>query len=137
MKIIYRGETKRVPDFQRYEELAKHAAKVFTLTEMEEVGESLKVFYMDEDGDIISITSQSDLEEAYQVLQTKIRLALCHTIDEAREALVGGLNAANDALNRSEFLNQSYASLPGSASARGYGQLGGVGQTQAELENLL
>jgi hypothetical protein len=81
MKIIYRGETKRVPDFQLYEELVKHAGKVFALGEMEEVGESLKVFYMDEDGDIISITSQSDLEEAYQVLSSKIRLALCPSID--------------------------------------------------------
>jgi len=68
MKIIYRGETKRVPDFQQYEELVRHVSKLFALGEMEEVGESVKVFYMDEDGDIISITSQSDLEEAYQVL---------------------------------------------------------------------
>ena len=103
---------------------------------MEEVGESLKVFYMDEDGDIISITSQSDLEEAYQVLQNKVRVALCQSIDQAREALVGGINAANDALGRSEMLNQSYASLPGSSASRGYGQLG-AGQAQTELEHML
>lgn len=137
MKIIYRGETKRIADFQRYEELVKHATKIFGLNEMEEVGESLKVFYMDEDGDIISITSQGDLEEAYQVLQTKIRFALCPSIDEARDALVGGINAANDALSRSEFLNQSYSSIPGSSSARGYGQLAAAGQpAHVELENL-
>lgn len=105
MKIIYRGETKRAPDFQQYEELAKHVGKIFALSEMEEVGESLKVYYMDEDGDIISITSQSDLEEAYQVLQGKVRVAVCPSIEAAREALVGGINAANDALNRSEMLN--------------------------------
>ena len=105
MKIIYRGETKRAPDFPHYEELVKYVNKTFALTEVEEVGESLKLFYMDEDGDIISITSQSDLEEAHQVLQAKIRVALCPTIEAAREALVGGINAANDALNRSEMLN--------------------------------
>lgn len=138
MKIIYRGETKRVPDFQQYEELVKHAAKIFPLNETEEIGESLKVYYMDEDGDIISITSQSDLEEAYQVLQSKVRVALCQSIDGARETLAGGFNAAADALNRSEMLNQSYASIPGSSSARGYGQLGGVGPSaHAELENML
>lgn len=66
MKIIFRGETKRVPDFQQYDELVRHASKIFGL-EARQLGEALKVFYMDEDGDIISITSQSDLEEAYQV----------------------------------------------------------------------
>ena len=146
MKIIFRGETKRAPDFQQYAELVKHASKIFNLDDMEEIGEALKLFYMDEDGDIISLTSQSDLEEAFQVMAGKVRVVMAKTIDEAREALVGGSVAAADALNRSEMLNQSIASIPASNASMpqantqrmGYGQFGSIGPAaHADLEQML
>ena len=67
------------------------------------------------------------------------RFALCSSVDEARETLSVARNAAAGVLNRSEALNQSFASIQdGALSARGYGQLGAVGQgSQAEFENLL
>lgn len=137
MKIVYRGETRMVPDDKGYDELVLHLSKIFAIGTMDEVGESLKLFYMDLDGDIISVTSQDDLKECNMRLNN--RFALCASVDEARDALSVARNAATGALNRSEALNQSFASIQdGSLSARGYGQLGAVGQgSQAEFENLL
>jgi len=45
----------------------------------------LKYFYMDSDGDIISVSNQSDLHEANQEFQgSQLRLFIAKDIEEAR-----------------------------------------------------
>ena len=114
-------------DNKEYDDLVQHLIKIFNIDNMEEIGESLKLFYMDLDGDIISVTSQDDLQECN--LKLNNRFVLCATVEEARETLSSTRNAASSSvLNRSETLNQSFASIQdGSMSARGFGQLGAVG----------
>ena len=63
MKIIYRGDTRRISKALNYDDLVQHLQKVFAISNAEEIGESLKLFYMDLDGDVISVTSQDDLIE--------------------------------------------------------------------------
>lgn len=66
---------------------------------MDEVGESLKIYYMDPDGDIISVTSQDDLQECNMPLNN--RFVLCANVDEARETLNLARSTATHTLNRS------------------------------------
>lgn len=113
-------------DNKEYDELVQHISKIFAISNMDEIGESLKLFYMDMDGDIISVTSQDDLKECN--LRLNNRFVLCSSVEEARDTLSVARNTASGVLNRSETLNQSFASIQdGSMSARGYGQLGAVG----------
>lgn len=115
-----------VSDNKGYDQLVQHISKIFAIGNMEEVGESLKLFYMDPEGDIISVTSQDDLNECNMRLNS--RFALCPSVEEARDILSAARNAAAGGFNGSEALNQSFASLQdGSLSARGYGQLGAAG----------
>jgi hypothetical protein len=75
MKIIFNEVTKRVPDVKDYFELVGHLHKTLKLPGTSEIGENLKLFYIDEDGDVICITCQDDLNEAYS-LQPKLKLCL-------------------------------------------------------------
>ena len=50
---------------------------------MMQLGENVKFYYMDTDGDIISITSQSDLEEAQQVM-SQLKLVICKGLEDAK-----------------------------------------------------
>ena len=99
MKIIYKNETKRIPDFANYQELVATVAKAFNFNEMLQFGENIKLYYIDEDGDIVSISSQGDLGEAKQVINGPMRLVAATSPDEARQVL------GESALNRSEMLN--------------------------------
>lgn len=56
MKVIYKNETKRIPDFSSYLELAGAVTKAFSFHEMLQFGENIKLYYIDEDGDVVSIT---------------------------------------------------------------------------------
>lgn len=68
MKIVYNRDTKRFPDSKSYNELIQLVQSAFKFDNvMSEFGENYKFYYIDPDGDIISITNQGDLEEAYQV----------------------------------------------------------------------
>ena len=57
MKILFNDETKRVPDIKAYTELVAHLQNVLKLSPTSEIGENLKLYYIDEDGDIICVTS--------------------------------------------------------------------------------
>ena len=50
-----------------YDELVKHATKLFSFKGNEEIGVDFKFFYLDDENDIISISSQADLEEAFHL----------------------------------------------------------------------
>lgn len=55
-----------------------------------EFGENYKFYYMDPDEDIISITNQGDLEEAYQVqydMPEKLKLFIAKNVDEVRQLI--------------------------------------------------
>jgi hypothetical protein len=82
---------------------------------------------MDQEGDIISITNQGDLDEAR--CEPGLKLVIARNVEEARAGVAGG------SLNRSEsILNQSMNSI----NYGGNGQLGGIGQAvHAELQRQL
>ena len=99
MKVVYQNDTKKFADFQGYSDLVNQAVKAFGIVQF---GESIKFYYMDNDGDIISISNQSDLDEART--EPSLKLVIANSVEEAR----AGLSAC---MNRSEYnLNQSMTS---------------------------
>lgn len=82
---------------------------------------------MDQEGDVISITNQGDLDEAR--CEPTLKLVISRNVEDAKLGLLGGN------LNRSEsILNQSMNSI----NYAGNGQLGGIGQAvHAELQRQL
>ena len=56
MKVIFGGETKRIPEIKEFDELLKYAAKIFNANQLRAAGNDLKLFYQDDEGDIISVT---------------------------------------------------------------------------------
>lgn len=101
MKVIYQNETKRLPDIKMYQDLVSSTSSAFNFHQMMVFGENIKFYYIDQDGDIISISGQGDLDEAYQVLNGSMRLVCAKNNEEARQIL------GESAVNRSEILNQS------------------------------
>lgn len=73
---------------------------------------------MDQEGDIISITNQGDLDEAR--CEPSLKLVIAKGAEEARVGLSGG---AQSVLDRSEIMNRSMSSNP----YGGGGQLGNIG----------
>lgn len=69
MKIIFKGETKRVPDFGQFIALAEYCQQIFKLKQSLTLQHDLclKLYYIDEDEDVISVTCQSDLEEVQKI----------------------------------------------------------------------
>jgi hypothetical protein len=62
MKIIFAGETKRVPEFKSFEDIVKYSQNIFKSDMSQKSTPDLKLFYMDEDNDIISVDCQSDFD---------------------------------------------------------------------------
>ena len=88
MKIIYQDDTKRFSGIQDYEQLKSKVANSFGNLKVTAFPESLKFYYVDEDGDVISVSSQGDFEEAQQVLPDhQLRLIIAENIEQAREIL--------------------------------------------------
>ena len=57
MKVIYGGETKRIPEIKQFNELINYAAKIFHANQLlQREGIDLKLVYQDDEGDIISVT---------------------------------------------------------------------------------
>jgi hypothetical protein len=49
------------------------------------IGDNLKFYYIDQDGDIISVSNQSDLNEAFKEMAPgKVRLVVAKDIDSAK-----------------------------------------------------
>ena len=72
---------------------------MFPIGSIQEFQKTLKLFYLDYDGDVISVTGQDDLDEC-NMLVTK-KFALCSTVQEARELLSLGQSEASGLLNKS------------------------------------
>ena len=75
MKLVLNQETKRVPDLKDYQELLGHLSTAFRLDPETLTTLSLKLYYLDEDEDVICVTNQADLDEAFSVCP-KLKLAL-------------------------------------------------------------
>ena len=88
---------------------------------MVQFGDNIKFYYVDSDGDIISITNQGDLQEAYEVLNGQVRLVVAKNLDEAKQII------GESSVNRSEILNQSMHMQQPTAPPQ---QPAGVGQFQ-------
>ena len=90
MKVIYKGEIKRVPDMAELSLLQHHMTKVYklspNLTQLD--GRRLKMYYIDEDGDVITIDCQSDFDEATTNTHIKIKIALALSVQEAKQMLI-------------------------------------------------
>lgn len=56
MKVIFGGETKRIPEIKKFEELIQYAATIFNADKLQAKSNDLKLFYQDDEGDIISVT---------------------------------------------------------------------------------
>ncbi len=57
MKIILNNETKRVQNVKDLNQLVAFTIKAFKIDMMFELGENFKFYYLDSDGDIISVTN--------------------------------------------------------------------------------
>lgn len=87
MKVVYNSETKKLQNPADYSKLVETVAKAFSIPN---INQKQKFFYTDEDGDTITVSTQTDLEEAYKSMPSKLKLYLAQ---DAREA--------NDAMNQS------------------------------------
>ena len=57
MKIIFKGETKRVPDLKDFRELITTIRMTFNISGESPVYSSHKLYYRDEDGDYVSVSN--------------------------------------------------------------------------------
>jgi len=55
MKVIFGGETKRIPEIKEFDKLISYAANIFQASQLSK-GNDLKLFYQDDEGDIISVS---------------------------------------------------------------------------------
>ena len=84
VKITYQGDTKKVKLTGEYEELVQRTRASF-----DDLPEGdLKFFYVDEDSDLISVTSQADLSEALESTG-QVKLTVAGSNNEALGQIVG------------------------------------------------
>jgi len=102
MKVIFAGETKRVPEMKDLQELINYSLTIFKGDNLKAKFESLKFYYMDEDGDIISVTCQNDFDIALGANSSKVKLVFAEDEDEAMMHLNKGANCGS---SDSSFFN--------------------------------
>jgi len=99
--VCYLGETKRLRLTQKYETLVVQTHKAFA----EQLPSKFKFYYLDEDNEMISINSQSDLNEALSIEDlSSLKLTVAGNLDEARNQL---FKQISDTQSIRESLNQS------------------------------
>ena len=99
MKVIYQNETKRIPNIATYNGLIGAIIKAFEINNGLQFGRNIKLYYMDEDGDIVSVTGQGDLDEAKEAMVGTMRFVVASNNDVARQIL------GQSAIDRSQLLN--------------------------------
>lgn len=107
MKVSYLGETKRIKSTNSYEALALQTRDTFK-NGLERVW-PIRFYYLDEDNELISISSQTDFQEALDDFNN-LKLIVANNVSEAREQLSKLLSesaALSESLNQSSFLRQS------------------------------
>jgi hypothetical protein len=112
LKVSYLGETKRLKIVKDYATLLSLARQAFDAQELPKV---IKFYYLDDENEIISINSQSDLNEALDIEDlSSLKLTVASTAQEARKQLERHIS---DNLQLAESMSQSNF-LQGSQTSR-------------------
>ena len=80
LKVIFKNETKKFRKPADFDTLLQQTVKAFDKA----LPKNFKFFYQDADGDLISITCQEDLEEAFASMPAQLRLFVEANIESAR-----------------------------------------------------
>jgi hypothetical protein len=80
MKLILGSDTKKVSACKTFKELLEKASSVF-----ERHLQNVAFYYVDSDGDIISISNESDYREA--LADNPVRMVIAQSLDAAKECL--------------------------------------------------
>lgn len=83
-----------MPETKLFNDLLAYANKVFKIYDVR----NLALYYMDEDNDIISVTCQSDFEQAIQDMTGKVKLVIAESEEEARDNFYKGSGSTNTML---------------------------------------
>ena len=94
LKVIYKNETKKFKKPADYQSLIQQTLKAFGST----LPKNFKFFYQDPEGDLISISCQEDLEEAYSSMGA-LRLIVEASIQEARNLMEPEFSMRSSSLN--------------------------------------
>ena len=92
VKVSYQGETKRLK-FQSYDGMVSQAKEVFSL-------DKVKFFYLDDENELISVSSQIDYQEALSIEPAPVKFVIA---DSAQDAMV----QLQKQLNESQALNET------------------------------
>ena len=107
VKICCDGETKRLKITGDYAELVQRTRESFNKQSMNQA--DFKFFYMDDESEVISITSQEDLTEALTIEDlSSLKLTVAKSIAEATQILYEQLRESKSIANS---INQSMVSL--------------------------
>ena len=102
IKVIYKNETKKFKKPADYQSLIQQTLKAFGST----LPKNFKFFYQDPEGDLISISCQEDLEEAYSSMGA-LRLIVEASIQEARNLMEPEFSMRSSSLNMPLQTSQS------------------------------
>jgi hypothetical protein len=106
VKVSFQGETKRLKLTGDYNELINRVKSSWS-----GIGEPIKFFYLDEENEIISITSQSDFSEALEIEDlSHLKLTVAASVQDARNQLQSAIEDHQplaESLNQVNMLNQS------------------------------
>lgn len=105
LKVSYLGETKRLKIVNDYPTLLNLCRQAFDSQELPKV---IKFYYLDDENEIISINSQSDLNEALDIEDlSALKLTVASSAVEARKQLEKHITdnmVLAESLNNSQFL---------------------------------
>jgi hypothetical protein len=107
IKISYQGETKRIKMTNTYESLALKTRETFGHG-LDKVN-PIKFYYLDDEQELISITSQPDFQEALDIEEvTTLKLTVADNASQARQELerqFGDNSSLIESLNQSQQFN--------------------------------
>ena len=84
IKVTYLGETKRIKTTDSYESLLKQTRDIFFQDQPE--AQPIRFYYLDEEKELISITSRDDFSEALTIEDGNIlKLIVASNVSEARQ----------------------------------------------------
>lgn len=104
--MSFQGETKRLKLTGDYQELISRVKECWA-----GIREPIKFFYLDEESEIISITSQSDFKEALEIEDlSSLKLTVATTVQDARQQLQSQIEDHQplaESLSNANLFNQS------------------------------
>jgi hypothetical protein len=83
IKLLFKSETKKIKKPKDYDSLISYCSKNFT-----NLPQSFKFFYFDQEGDLITISSQVDLEEALEMPDVDfLKIYIDSSIENVRQLI--------------------------------------------------